>query len=181
MRDRSAAMHHDDERSLASYKVDEKLEKGIYGECFVDVSEGIDPEGCLQRDQARERCNGVYGDHEKDADHISLQQRLSVVLRLKPYGAILESSRLATGIPDFEATHTHTNVKKVAVRAATPHTITTALPNRLPVPPLPVFCVVVIVVGVSGINIGCGQQLDWPWAYSDTSPECRSRWGVSCV
>lgn len=55
-------MHHDNEGSFTTKKVDKELEKGIEGKCLVNVTEGIDPEGGFQRDQACPGSSAVYRD-----------------------------------------------------------------------------------------------------------------------
>ena len=45
----ATAMHHDNQTAFASEEINEELEKGVDGESFVNVFEGIDPESYSQR------------------------------------------------------------------------------------------------------------------------------------
>lgn len=45
MGNRWPPVHHDYKTSLTAEKVDKELEEGVEDEGFVDVSEGVDPEG----------------------------------------------------------------------------------------------------------------------------------------
>ena len=81
-------MHHDDETSLAAEEVDEELEEGVDDEGFVDVAEGIDPEGDAE---GRERCPAggrEDGDHDKDANDMALEERFAVVFGLEEDGTV---------------------------------------------------------------------------------------------
>lgn len=77
-------MHHDDEGTLATEKVDEQLQEGVNGEGFVDVPQGIEVERSLEGDDGSPGRGRVDGDHKQDSNDISLEQRLPVVLRLQP-------------------------------------------------------------------------------------------------
>ena len=98
VRDGCSACHEDDEGALTANEVDQELQEGVDGEGLVDVAEGIDPGGGLNRHETAPRGSGVDGHpgplvgdgsgssggrhniHEENAHDISLEQRLAVVL-----------------------------------------------------------------------------------------------------
>lgn len=61
---RRTAVHHDDEAALAAEEVDEELEEGVEGEGFVDVAEGVDPEGYAQGGEGDPGGDAEDGDHD---------------------------------------------------------------------------------------------------------------------
>lgn len=73
-------MHHDNERALSAEEIDEELEKGVDCECLIHVANRIDKLGGGKGDKGDPRRYGVNRDHEENADHIALKERLPVVL-----------------------------------------------------------------------------------------------------
>ncbi len=65
-------MHHDDQASFTAEEVHQQLEEGIQRESFVDIAEGIDPEGDFERGQARPGGDGENGDHHEYPDCMSV-------------------------------------------------------------------------------------------------------------
>lgn len=80
----STAVRQDDQGSFAAHVVDEKLEEGVDGEGLVDVSNWVEELCRRQGHHANPRGDRVYGDHEKQADDISLEQGFPVVLSVEP-------------------------------------------------------------------------------------------------
>lgn len=125
--DRCPPMCHNDDSSLPSQVVDQELEECIDGEGLVYISYRIQEGSGAEGYHARPGGNRVYGDHEEDADDISLEERLPVVLRLEPDRAIRSSLALDLELAKMEITaHAYTTDMSVAARDATPDTTVVA-------------------------------------------------------
>lgn len=86
VRDGRSAVHHDDQTPLAAEVGDEELEEGVEGEGFVDVAEGVDPEGDAEGGERGPGGGAEDGDHDQDADDMALEEGFAVVLRLEEGG-----------------------------------------------------------------------------------------------
>jgi len=64
MIDGRTTVHHDDETALAAEEVDKQLEEGVEGEGFVDVAEGVDPEGYAEGGEGGPGGDAEDGDHD---------------------------------------------------------------------------------------------------------------------
>jgi len=76
---RRTPMHHDDQGTLATEKVDEKLEESVDGEGFVHVADRLDELCRRQGHERNPRRNRVDRDHEQNTDDITLEEWLAVV------------------------------------------------------------------------------------------------------
>ena len=83
VRDGRSAVHHDDQAPLSAKVGDQELEEGVEGEGFVDVAEGVDPEGDAEGGERGPGGGAEDGDHDQDADDMALEEGFAVVLGLE--------------------------------------------------------------------------------------------------
>ena len=126
-------MHHNNQTPLAAKKIDEELEESVEGEGFVDIAEGLDPEGDAEGDEGGPACGGEDGDEHEDADDVALEERFAVVFRLEEDGS-MPHMLVGGGMEVLIEGRAYTIVSRHATRAHTPATIKTARPKPEPVP-----------------------------------------------
>lgn len=124
-----ATVHHDDQATLASQKIDEQLEEGVQCESLVDIPERIDPEGDAQGGQGGPGRDAEDGHHDEDADDMALEKRFAVVLGLEEDRAVVVSLGCG-GIGGWS----YTTVRIHAMSADTPASMRTILPKPEPEP-----------------------------------------------
>lgn len=76
---RCPPVHHDDQGTLPTEIIDEELEKCVYGESFIHITDRLDKLGRRDGHEGNPGRNSVDGDHEQDAYDISLEERFTVV------------------------------------------------------------------------------------------------------
>jgi hypothetical protein len=81
---RRPPVHHDDQGALPTNKIDEELEKCVYGESFIHITDRLDKLGRSDGYERNPRRYSVDGDHEQDAHDIALEERFAVVFSGRP-------------------------------------------------------------------------------------------------